>query len=98
MAVFALSVVILGQSRCSTGMSTRHILTTTQTNIGNARLAGLEKDLDIQGFDYNITLIIFFISYAGAEPITNLILKRLSPHVFFTAIMLLWGLMMVREL
>jgi MFS family permease len=34
------------------------------------------------------------ISYALAEPVTNVLLKRLTPRVFFTAIILLWGLFM----
>jgi MFS family permease len=34
------------------------------------------------------------ISYALAEPITNILLKRLTPRIFFTAIIFLWGLIM----
>jgi hypothetical protein len=33
-----------------------------RTNIGNARLAGMEKDLDMKGHDYNNALTIFFVS------------------------------------
>lgn len=33
-----------------------------RTNIGNARLAGLEADLGMSGHDYNNTLTIFFVS------------------------------------
>merc|ERR1712230_209402 len=65
-----------------------------RSNIGNARLAGMEEDLDMGGHDYNNALTIFFISYALAEPITNVLLKRLTPRVFFTGIILLWGLIM----
>lgn len=43
---------------------------------------------------YNNALTIFFVSYALAEPVTNVILKRVTPRVFFTAIILLWGLIM----
>lgn len=32
-----------------------------RTNIGNARLAGLEEDLDMEGHDYNNALTIFFV-------------------------------------
>jgi len=39
-------------------------------------------------------LTIFFISYALAEPVTNVLLKRFTPRVFFTTIILLWGLIM----
>jgi hypothetical protein len=65
-----------------------------RTNIGNARLAGMEDDLDMEGTDYNMSLTIFFISYAVAEPITNTLLKRLTPRIFFTGIILLWGIIM----
>jgi len=32
-----------------------------RTNIGNARLAGMEKNLNIAGHDYNNSLTIFFV-------------------------------------
>lgn len=63
----------------------------------------------MHGHDFNNTLTIFFVSrlkpssshdsqtqvsYALAEPVTNILLKRLSPRVFFTSILLLWGLFM----
>jgi hypothetical protein len=35
-----------------------------RANIGNARLAGLEKDLGLHGYDYNILLSIFYVSYS----------------------------------
>lgn len=34
-----------------------------RANIGNARLAGLEKDLGLKGYDYNQVLSVFYISY-----------------------------------
>lgn len=45
----------------------------------------------MKGHDYNVALTVFFVSYAGAEPFTNLLLKRLSPRIFFTSVVLLWG-------
>jgi|TARA_R110002003_G_scaffold45_11_gene3543 MFS family permease len=66
-----------------------------RTNIGNARAANIEKELKMTGaHDYNIALTIFFISYAGFEPLTNIAIKRWSPRVFFTAIILAWGTIM----
>lgn len=32
-----------------------------RANIGNARLAGLEKDLGLAGYDYNLLLTVFYI-------------------------------------
>ncbi|KAK3648194.1 hypothetical protein LTR56_007606 [Elasticomyces elasticus] len=65
-----------------------------RTNIGNARVAGIEADLGMEGHDYNNTLTIFFISYALAEPLTNVALKYLTPRIFFTAIIIAWGVVM----
>lgn len=65
-----------------------------RTNIGNARLAGMENDIGMGGTDYNMTLTIFFISYALVEPLTNILLKRFGPRIFFTSIILSWGLIM----
>lgn len=44
---------------------------------------------------YNITLTVFFISYALFEPLTNVLLKKLRPSIFIPAIMVLWGIVMV---
>lgn len=75
-------------------INTKDLLHLLTTSTGNARLAGMEDDLGMGGHDYNNTLTIFFISYALAEPITNVLLKRLTPRIFFTGIILLWGLIM----
>lgn len=66
-----------------------------RTNIGNAKLDGLEKSLHITGGQYNACLSIFFVSYALFEPLTNVLLKRLRPSVFIPIIMTLWGITMV---
>lgn len=65
-----------------------------RTNIGNARLAGLEEDIGMEPGDYNLALTIFFISYAVAEPLTNALLKLLTPRIFFTGIIIAWGIIM----
>lgn len=66
-----------------------------RTNIGNAKLDGLEKSLHITGGQYNACLSIFFVSYALFEPLTNVLLKRLRPSIFIPVIMTLWGITMV---
>lgn len=65
-----------------------------RTNIGNARLENMEEDLGMVTGDYNMALTIFFISYALFEPITNGLLKRLTPRIFFTGIIIAWGIVM----
>src|SRR5271156_1524677 len=41
-----------------------------------------------------MSLTIFFISYAVFEVPSNILLKRLRPHIWFTAIMVSWGIVM----
>jgi len=61
-----------------------------RTNIGNAKLDGLQEDLRMTNSQYNLTLTVFFISYSVFEPLTNVLLKRLRPSVFIPIIMSLW--------
>lgn len=65
-----------------------------RTNIGNARLEHMEDDLGMVQGDYNMALTIFFIGYAIAEPLTNALLKRLTPRIFFSGIIITWGIIM----
>ncbi len=58
-----------------------------RTNIGNAKIAHMATDLNLGTTQYNLTLTIFFISYAIFEPVTNILLKRLRPSVFIPSIM-----------
>lgn len=60
-------------------------------NIGNARLQGLEKDLNMKNHDYNIALFIFFIPYIIFEVPSNLILKKISPSTWLSSIIAAWG-------
>ncbi|KAL2871213.1 major facilitator superfamily domain-containing protein [Aspergillus lucknowensis] len=59
-------------------------------NIGNARLQGLERDLGMEGNDYNLALFIFFIPYILCEIPCNLIMKRLAPSTWLSSIMAFW--------
>ncbi|KDQ51940.1 hypothetical protein JAAARDRAFT_198604 [Jaapia argillacea MUCL 33604] len=47
-----------------------------RTAIGNAKIAGIEKDLGLVGYDYNVCLTIFYIFYIAAEIPSNLALKH----------------------
>ncbi|PKS11158.1 hypothetical protein jhhlp_002919 [Lomentospora prolificans] len=62
-----------------------------RANIGNARLAGLEKDLGLQGFDYNMILSIFYISYIIFEIPASVCCKWMGPGWFLPLTSLLFG-------
>lgn len=63
-----------------------------RTNIGNAKIQGLTKDLNMEGSDYNIALFVFFIPYILFEVPSNLLLKKLAPSTWLSSIMVLWGI------
>jgi len=59
-----------------------------RTNIGNAKIDGLQKSLgNMSTGRYNACLSIFFVSYALFEPLCNILLKRLKPSIFIPIIM-----------
>ncbi|KAH7401851.1 MFS nicotinic acid transporter-like protein Tna1 [Phaeosphaeria sp. MPI-PUGE-AT-0046c] len=65
-----------------------------RTNIGNAKVDGLQEDLGLSNSQYNMSLTIFFISYSVFEPLTNVLLKKMRPSVFLPIIMVWWGICM----
>ncbi|KAF7588141.1 hypothetical protein BBP40_006141 [Aspergillus hancockii] len=62
-----------------------------RTNIGNAKISGMEEDLNLNSGQYSISLVVFFIGYVILEVPSNLILSRTRPSVFLPGIMVLWG-------
>ncbi|KAH8723651.1 high-affinity nicotinic acid transporter [Phaeosphaeriaceae sp. PMI808] len=66
-----------------------------RTNIGNARLDHLEKDLKLHGLQYNDCLAILFPFYIAAEIPSNMMMKRTRPSIWLTFIMFFWSLAMI---
>jgi sugar phosphate permease len=65
-----------------------------RSNIGNARVAGLDVSLGLSDFQYNMCLTIFFFPYALFEVPSNIVLKFLKPRLWLTIIVLAWGTVM----
>ena len=63
-------------------------------NIGNAKIEGLQEDLNMTGDQYNWCLTVFFFTYAAFEIPSNLVIKRLRPSRWLSAIMVAWGVVM----
>lgn len=59
---------------------------------GNARLAGLQEDLKLVGYDYNLVLSVFYISYIVFEIPSNLACKYFGPGWFIPSISLGFGI------
>ncbi|KAG9244473.1 high-affinity nicotinic acid transporter [Calycina marina] len=68
-----------------------------RTNIGNARLDNLEKDLGLHGLEYNNCLAILFPFYIAAEIPSNMMIKRFRPSIWLTFIMVFWSLAMILQ-
>ncbi|KAM0524847.1 hypothetical protein ACHAPE_000951 [Trichoderma viride] len=63
-------------------------------NIGNAKIEGLQEDLNMTPGQYNWCLTVFFFTYAAFEVPSNLLLKKLRPSRWLPLIMVCWGVVM----
>ncbi|EPQ32440.1 uncharacterized protein PFL1_00636 [Pseudozyma flocculosa PF-1] len=65
-----------------------------RTNIGQARLNGLEKDLNMSkdGKDYRIALTVLYVPYILFEIPSNLVLKKIGPSIWIPSLLVAWGL------
>ena len=63
-----------------------------RTNVANAAVYGLAEDLNLKGTQYSTALTIFFVPYVLFEIPSNIILKRLKPHVWLSFCMFCFGL------
>ncbi|KAL8287355.1 hypothetical protein RQP46_003807 [Phenoliferia psychrophenolica] len=63
-----------------------------RTNIGNANLFGLAKNLKLVGREYSNSLAIFFVFYVIFETPSNMVMKAWRPSRWLPIIMLGWGI------
>jgi len=63
-----------------------------RTNVSNARVAGLQKDLKMSNKEYSIALTVTYVPYIVAELPSNLLLKIVGPNLMLPAMLSLWGL------
>ncbi|KAJ5908212.1 hypothetical protein N7495_000894 [Penicillium taxi] len=67
-----------------------------RVNVSNAAILGLKTDLNIvSGTKYNTALTIFFVPYIICEIPSNILLKKLKPHVWLSVCMFGFGLIMI---
>ncbi|GAB1217063.1 hypothetical protein ATERTT37_006286 [Aspergillus terreus] len=63
-----------------------------RTNVGNAKILGLEDDLNITGHQYDIGLTVFYLTYICSEVPSNLIIKKASPKIWLPTLTAVWGI------
>ncbi|KAJ5602594.1 major facilitator superfamily domain-containing protein [Penicillium hordei] len=63
-----------------------------RANVGNARIEGMNDDLNLIGYRYNILLSVFFVFYLAVEIPSNVILKNVGPRWYLPALVFCFGL------
>ncbi|KAF9507166.1 hypothetical protein BS47DRAFT_1304370 [Hydnum rufescens UP504] len=63
-----------------------------RVNIGNARLYGLEKDLDLIDNRYQVAVSLFFVTYLLFELPSNLVLKKFTASRYIASLAVLWSI------
>jgi hypothetical protein len=71
------------------------LCTIDRVNIGNARLAGLEHTLNLQGNDFNALLSIFYVSYILFSLPATWITKWIGPGWVLPGTTLVFGVLTV---
>lgn len=64
----------------------------SRVNIGNARLYGLEEDLNLSSNQFQIAVSIFFVTYLLCEVPSNLVLKLFTPRIWIALLSTTWGI------
>ncbi|KAF2835917.1 MFS general substrate transporter [Patellaria atrata CBS 101060] len=63
-----------------------------RVNIGNARLYGLEDDLNLNPDQFQVAVSILFVTYILSELPSNLVLKKIRPSRWISIITTIWGI------
>ncbi|MBW0469747.1 hypothetical protein O181_009462 [Austropuccinia psidii MF-1] len=66
-----------------------------RTNIGNAKVGGMNTSLGLHGNQFNIGLAVFYITYIFSELPSNYILKRLGGKLWLPFLVASWGIITI---
>ncbi|PWY72668.1 vitamin H transporter [Aspergillus eucalypticola CBS 122712] len=67
-----------------------------RSNIGNAKIAGMSKELHLVGNDYNLAVTMFTVAYVIFGMPANLLVKRFGPKML-VLYMFTWGLFVMGQ-
>ncbi|KAK7056857.1 hypothetical protein VNI00_002574 [Paramarasmius palmivorus] len=62
-----------------------------RANIGNARVAGLQKALHMTDHQYQIAVTVLYVPYICAELPANLLLRKIGPRIVMPVLLTIWG-------
>ena len=66
-----------------------------RVNMSSANIAGMAKELQLVGNQYNIASLVFFVTYTVFQPPSTIICRALGPRLHISAITLCWGAVVV---
>ncbi len=58
-----------------------------RSNLGNAKIQGLDHDLHMKGRNYKVASLIFYVSYIVFEVPSNLILPKVAPSTWLSVLL-----------
>ncbi|KAJ5101396.1 hypothetical protein NUU61_003618 [Penicillium alfredii] len=67
-----------------------------RTNLSMAAIAGLVQDLELDKHGrYSIVVLMFFVPYIIFQPPMTIIIRKLGPTIFLSAIIISWAVIMI---
>ncbi|KAL4931987.1 major facilitator superfamily domain-containing protein [Aspergillus undulatus] len=66
-----------------------------RSNVGNAKILGLEEDLNLTNRQYATALTVFFVFYVVSEHLSNLVLRRMTPKSWLPFLVSLTGIIVM---
>ncbi|EED15609.1 allantoate permease, putative [Talaromyces stipitatus ATCC 10500] len=64
-----------------------------RSNLANAKTDGLDKDLHLQGNDYSLLILLFYIPFGLFDLPWSLLIKRYSGRVMLSFMSIVWGIL-----
>ncbi|KAI0081283.1 MFS general substrate transporter [Panus rudis PR-1116 ss-1] len=68
-----------------------------RANIGNARVAGMQKGLHMTDHQYQIAITVTYIPYIVAELPSNLLLRKIGPSLLMPLLLVIWGVIVALQ-
>ncbi|KAJ5290768.1 hypothetical protein N7478_000019 [Penicillium angulare] len=68
-----------------------------RVNISNALTMSMPDDLDLYGDRENVALLIFYIPYIIFEIPSNIVMKKLKPHIWLSGCIIAFGIVMLGQ-
>ncbi|KAI7966520.1 hypothetical protein MJO29_002268 [Puccinia striiformis f. sp. tritici] len=66
-----------------------------RTNIGNAKVGGMDHSLGLHGMQYNIGLAVFYVTYIASELPSNYMLRVLGGKIWLPFLVASWGIITI---